>query len=156
VSVAMGPLLGGERVLGGLPVGVRARREYTADELRLLGSLAAHAANAINNAQLYREATRQARRMSALADLARLVSETLDFDPAAQRVADSVCSLLGARSSCLYRFDPASGTLVAFATSREPGPAYQWEPVLPCGTGIAGLAIGHRCPGAPARDPHGR
>ena len=150
VSVGMVPLSRGERVLGVLTIGVRARREYTADELRLLGSLAAHAANAINNAQLYREATRQAQRMSALADLARLVSETLDFDPAAQRVADSVCSLLGARSSCLYRFDPASGTLVAFAASREPGPAYQWEPVLPSGTGIAGVAIGERCPVASA------
>jgi GAF domain-containing protein len=150
VSVGMVPLSRGERVLGVLTIGVRARREYTADELRLLGSLAAHAANAINNAQLYREATRQARRMSALADLARLVSETLDFDPAAQRVADSVCSLLGARSSCLYRFDPASGTLVAFAASREPGPAYQWEPVLPSGTGIAGVAISQRRPVASA------
>jgi GAF domain-containing protein len=144
VSVGMVPLLLGERVLGVLTIGVRARREYTADELRLLGSLASHAANAINNAQLYREATRQARRMSALADLARMVSETLDFDPAAQRVADSVCSLLGARSSCLYRFDPASGALVAFAASREPGPSYQWEPVLPRGTGIAGLAVSQR------------
>jgi GAF domain-containing protein len=144
VSVGMVPLLAGERVLGALTIGVRARREYTADELRLLGSLASHAANAINNARLYREATRQAQRMSALADLARMVSETLDFDPAAQRVADSVCSLLGARSSCLYRFDPASGALVAFAASREAGPSYRWEPVLPGGTGIAGLAISQR------------
>jgi len=73
-----------------------------------------------------------------------MVSETLDFDPAAQRVADSVCSLLGARSSCLYRFDPGSGALVAFAASREGGPRYQWEPVLPGGTGIAGLAFSQR------------
>jgi GAF domain-containing protein len=144
VSVGMVPLLLGARVLGALTIGVRARREYTADELRLLGSLASHAANAINNAQLYREATRQAQRMSALADLARMVSETLDFDPAAQRVADSVCSLLGARSSCLYRVDPASGALLAFAASRETGPPYQWEPVLPGGTGIAGLAFSQR------------
>jgi GAF domain-containing protein/CheY-like chemotaxis protein len=144
VSVGMVPLLAGERVLGALTIGVRARREYSADELRLLGSLASHAANAINNARLYREATRQAQRMSALADLARMVSETLDFDPAAQRIADSVCSLLGARSSCLYRLDLASGALVAFAASREAGPSYRWEPVLPGGTGIAGLAISQR------------
>jgi len=143
-SVGMVPLLLGERVLGVLTIGVRARREYTADELRLLGSLASHAANAINNAQLYREATRQAQRMSALADLARMVSETPDFDPAAQRIADSVCSLLGARASCLYRLDAPSGALVAFAASREGGPRYQWEPVLPGGTGIAGLAVGQR------------
>jgi GAF domain-containing protein len=49
VSVGMVPLLRGERVLGVLTIGVRARREYTADELRLLGSLASHAANAIKN-----------------------------------------------------------------------------------------------------------
>jgi GAF domain-containing protein len=150
VSVGMVPLVLGERVLGALTIGVRARREYPPDELRLLGSLASHAANAINNARLYREATRQAQRMSALADLARMMSETLDFDPAAQRVADSVCSLLGARSSCLYRFDPVSGALVAFAASREAGPSYQSEPVLPRGTGIAGLAVTHRRPVASA------
>ena len=145
VSVGIVPLQLGERVLGVLAIGVRARHEYTAEELRLLGFLASHAANAINNAQLYRESTRQAQRMSALTDLVRLVSETLDFDPAAQRVADSVCSLLGARASCLYRVDPASDALVAFATSRDADQLFQWQPVLPSGTGIAGLAVSQRC-----------
>ncbi len=145
VSVGIVPLQLGERVLGALAIGVRAPHEYTAEELRLLGFLASHAANAINNAQLYRESTRQAQRMSALTDLMRLVSETLDFDPAAQRVADSVCSLLGARASCLYRVDPASDALVAFATSRDADQLFQWQPVLPSGTGIAGLAVSQRC-----------
>ena len=145
VSVGIVPLQLGERVLGVLAIGVRARHEYTVEELRLLGFLASHAANAINNAQLYRESTRQAQRMSALTDLVRLVSETLDFDPAAQRVADSVCSLLGARASCLYRVDPASDALVAFATSRDADQLFQWQPVLPSGTGIAGLAVSQRC-----------
>jgi GAF domain-containing protein/CheY-like chemotaxis protein len=145
VSVGIVPLQLGERVLGVLAIGVRARHEYTAEELRLLGFLASHAANAINNAQLYRESTRQAQRMSALTDLVRLVSETLDFDPAAQRVADSVCSLLGARASCLYRVDQASDALVAFATSRDADQLFQWQPVLPSGTGIAGLAVRQRC-----------
>jgi len=145
VSVGIVPLQLGERVLGALAIGVRARHEYTAEELRLLGFLASHAANAINNAQLYRESTRQAQRMSALTDLVRLVSETLDFDPAARRVADSVCSLLGARASCLYRVDPASDALVAFATSRDADQLFQWQPVLPSGTGIAGLAVSQRC-----------
>ena len=145
VSVGIVPLQLGERVLGVLAIGVRARHEYTVEELRLLGFLASHAANAINNAQLYHESTRQAQRMSALTDLVRLVSETLDFDPAAQRVADSVCSLLGARASCLYRVDPASDALVAFATSRDADQLFQWQPVLPSGTGIAGLAVSQRC-----------
>ena len=144
VSVGIVPLPLGDRVLGALAIGVRARHEYTSDELQLLGSLASHAANAINNAQLYREATRQAQRLSALTDLVRLVSETLDFDPAAQRVADSVCSLLGARASCLYRVDPASDTLVAVATSRDPDQLFQWHTVLPKGIGIAGLAVSQR------------
>ena len=60
-------------------IGMRERHQPTAEEMQLLGSLASHAANAINNAQLYREATRQAQRMSALADLGRLLSETLDL-----------------------------------------------------------------------------
>ena len=123
ISTGIVPLLIGQKVLGALAIGVRARHQPTPEEMQLLGSLASHAANAINNAQLYREATRQAQRMSALADLGRLVSETLDLDLVAQRVSDSVRHLLGVHSSSLYRIDPETEALVAFAVTGEVGVA---------------------------------
>jgi GAF domain-containing protein/CheY-like chemotaxis protein len=146
VSVGIVPLLIGQKVLGALAIGVRARHQPTAEEMQLLGSLASHAANAINNAQLYREATRQARRMSGLADLGRLLSETLDPDLVAQRVADSVCLLLGAHSSALYRLDAESGALVAFTASGEAGVGLSRGTVFPRGHAVVGLAVEVRGP----------
>ena len=146
VSVGIVPLLLGDRVLGALAIGVRARHQPTPEEMQLLGSLASHAANAINNAQLYREATRQAQRMTALADLGRLLSETLDLDLVAQRVADSVCQLLGAHSSSLYRLDPESGALVAFAVTGDAMVAIGRDVVFPRGHAVVGLAVEERGP----------
>jgi GAF domain-containing protein len=146
VSVGIVPLLIGQRILGGLAIGMRARHAPTPEEMQLLGSLASHAANAINNAQLYREATRQAQRMSALADLVRLLSETLDLDLVAQRVADSVRRLLGAHSSSLYRIDPESQALVSFAVSGEAGLAIDRDTAFPRGHAVVGVAVQERAP----------
>jgi GAF domain-containing protein/CheY-like chemotaxis protein len=99
---------------------------------------------------LYRETERQAERMTALAGLGRLLSETLDFDRVAQRVADSVCALLRARSSCLYRLDPATGGLAAVTVSSGAGASFRWNEALAPGAGIAGLAVRER--GAVATD----
>jgi GAF domain-containing protein len=139
ISVGIAPLVIGERVLGALAVGMRERHQPTPEEMQLLGSLASHAAHAINNAQVYREATRQARRMSALADLSRLLSETLDLDLVAQRVADSVRRLLGVHSSSIYRLDPARDALVAIAVSGELGGVV--DTVFPRGHAVVGRAI---------------
>jgi len=157
VSVGIVPLMIGQRILGGLAIGMRARHQPTPEEMQLLGSLASHAANAINNAQLYREATRQAERMSALADLVRLLSETLDLDLVAQRVADSVRQLLGVHSSSLYRIDPESEALVSFAVSGEVGVAIDRDTVFPRGHAVVGVAVRERAPVATPdllSDPH--
>ncbi len=124
VSVGIVPLLIGQKVLGALAIGVRARHQPTSEEMQLLGSLASHAANAINNAQLYREATRQAQRMSALADLGRLLSATLDLDLVApagrrQRASPARRPLVEPSTGSIVE----SGALVAFAVSGEAGVA---------------------------------
>ena len=136
------PLRVGERTIGVLTF--RAPRPFTRHDQELAEAFAGQAAIALEHARLYREAGRQVERMTALAGLGRLLSETLDFDRAAQRVADSVCELLGARSSCLYRLDAATGALVAVTVSS--GASFPWTDVLPPGTGIAGLAVRERVP----------
>ena len=146
ISVGIVPLMIDQKVLGVLTIGMRERRQPTPEEMQLLSSLASHAANAINNAQLYREATRQAQRMSGLADLGRLLSETLDLDLVAQRVADSVCQLLGAHSSSLYRIEPESQALVALAVAGEAGVAIGRDTVFPRGHAVVGVAVRERVP----------
>ena len=82
-------------------------------------AFAGQAALALEQARLYRDTQRQAERMAALAAVERLVAETLDADVAAQRIVDSVCDLLGARSSVLYRLDTDTDRMVAVGTPEE-------------------------------------
>jgi GAF domain-containing protein/CheY-like chemotaxis protein len=137
------PLRVGDRIIGVLTF--RARRAFDARDCEMAEVFAGQAAIALEHSRLYRESGRQAERMTALAGLGRLLSETLDFDRVAQRVADSVCTLLGARSSCLYRLEPDGG-VVAVTVSSEAGASFQWAGALRPGEGIAGLAVGARRP----------
>jgi PAS domain S-box-containing protein len=116
------------------------------DDREVLGALAAQAAAAIRNARLLAETDARRRSAEALADLGRLVSQTLDVQVVAQRIAESVLSLLGVLSSAVYRIDPESGGLVTVATAQRPGSTFRWAPVLPRGTGVAGLAVAGRAP----------
>src|SRR5262245_16730354 len=59
--------------------------------------------------------TRVNQHLRSLADLAQLISQSLDLQEVAQRVVDSVRILLGADASALYRLEPASGDLIAVA-----------------------------------------
>lgn len=86
-----------------------------------------------------------AERVQALADLARLLSETLDPDVVGRRAVDSVCKLLTATSAVLYRLDPESQRLYEVARADQ-GPRFEWTPVLEPGVGIAGFAVEQRAP----------
>src|SRR2546422_10906808 len=93
------------------PIGVltfRARRAFTARDQELAEAFAGQAAIALEHARLYREANRHARRMAALADVERLLSATLDSDVVAQRITDSVCTLLEVRAAAVYRLLPGT------------------------------------------------
>jgi GAF domain-containing protein/CheY-like chemotaxis protein len=130
--------------VSGRTIGVltfRARRPFTPRDQDLAEAFAAQAAIALEHARLYREAREHAARMRALAELGRVLSETLDPDAVGQRVADSICALLGARSSVLYRIAD-DGRLLAVSVSR--GSTFEWARELAPGVGLAGFAVGER------------
>ncbi len=86
-------------------------------------------------------ARRQAERVSGLAELARELSGTLDPNTVAQRTVDSIVRLLGAKTAILFRLDPASGALVAVATSGFTNPAFPIGSALAPGAGATGRAV---------------
>ena len=155
-SLVITPLRSRDQVIGALVVYSRRPRRYEEAETALLAQFANLAAIAIQNANLFAETERRRRVAESLADVGRALSEELDPDRVGQRVVDSVCVLLGARSAAIYRPHPESGDLVALAISHDAAETLHWLPVLAPGTGLVSLAIADGGPVSAAdvlRDP---
>jgi PAS domain S-box-containing protein len=145
-SVAGVPLVAGQEVLGVLMVRDVAGRAFSPEELRLLTGFAAQAAATTANARLFELSETRRRAAESLAAVARLVTESLDPEEVARRVADSACTLLKAQHAALYRIEPATGDLVLLALAGDVGPGIAPGLVLPAGAGVVGLAVKERRP----------
>ena len=109
----------------------------------MLELFAAQAAVAITNARLYADSNARREAAEALAEVGRLLLQTLDPTIVARRITEHVCRLLDARSAAVYRPDADSGMLVAdtvFETDRP----FVWQRRLDRGTGVAGRALATR------------
>jgi PAS domain S-box-containing protein len=120
--------------------------QLDAGDQELMNGFVSQAAVAIRNARLFAGSEDGRRTAEALADLGRLLSQTLDIEIVAQQIAENIRRLLGVRSSSVYHLEEATGDLVVMATSSAPGAAFEWALVLPKGTGAAGLAAQLREP----------
>lgn len=87
-----------------------------------------------------------ASRLRALADVGRLLSETLDPEMVGRRVVEAICALLAARAAALYRLDQETGRLEVIQLSRDTDQSFYWTRVLGAGFGLAGLAVLERRP----------
>lgn len=141
------PLSARGRPIGGLTL-FWWDREYalTSAKRRLVEEIGRQAGLAIDNARLYEETDRRRRAAESLADLGRLISQSLEPREVAQRIAGSVRALLGAAAATLYRLDPESGDLVSLAINEGGQSTGEPRLVLPRGTGVSGLAVRDRQP----------
>ncbi|MBI4246528.1 MAG: GAF domain-containing protein, partial [Candidatus Rokubacteria bacterium] len=122
------------------------RHRFSADELDILTAFASQAAIAILNVRLFTETDQRRRAAEALAEVGRVISQSLDGEEVGQRIADSIRNLLDVRASALYRLDPVSGDAVTVALSGDAGPALERHTVFPRGTAVIGLAVRERAP----------
>jgi PAS domain S-box-containing protein len=87
-------------------------------------------------------ALEQARRREAEAidELGRILTEGLDLDTIARRIAELAQGLLRATATSVFRVDPVTGDFVCLATSGDAGPL---EPgsTVPRGVGAIGRAV---------------
>ena len=120
-----------------------ARTPFSDDDIALADALAAYAAAALHNAAVFAGSETRRRAAEALAEVGRLLSQTLDPETVGRRVVDAICRLLGARSAAIYRL-AADRSLVAETVSSAA--EFPWIPRLSSGAGIAGLALGERRP----------
>ena len=146
VGVLVVPIRSGGRVEGLLYVGSEQPRTFTDHDEAILQRLADHAAVALHNAELYAAAERRRRTAESLAEVGRLLSQSLDSLEVGRRIVDHVQRLLQARVAALYRLEPASGTLVALAARNDFSPAATPWRTLPPDMGAVGLAVRTRQP----------
>jgi GAF domain-containing protein len=137
------PLLVRRRLVGVLVVVTRAPHRFAAEELNLLDCFGVHAAIAIESATMFTHADRRRRAAEALAEVTRLMSQSLDVDGVGQRIVDSVRGLFDAVTAVLYRWDTELKDLTALSLSGDWGPVLD-HVVFPAGTGLTALAVGQR------------
>ncbi|MEO5771155.1 MAG: GAF domain-containing protein, partial [Burkholderiaceae bacterium] len=135
------PIVGSSRVLGRIQVEDH-EREYAFGpaDLRLLQTVSASMGVALENARLFDEIQRNARESSALSDVGRDLSSTLDLATVMDRIAAHAKALLTAQNSAIFLPDAEGRTyraLVALGDLAETLKATAVEP----GRGIIGSLI---------------
>jgi signal transduction histidine kinase len=114
------PIFSGRRALGVLCVQSCERENaFSADDLRLLSTIASTVGAGIRNARLFEEARRNADEASALADAGREISESLDPDVVLRRIAMRANALLSRDSAALFLVESDESLRAVVAVGRH-------------------------------------
>ena len=106
------PLVIGDKVLGVMTVQSFSRpRAYDQGDMSLLSTLAAQAAIALENAQLYGQMRRRTAEMALLNTVSTAVNSTLDLDQVLQIVVTSIIPIMFCQKAALYLLDGPDGKL---------------------------------------------
>ncbi len=146
VSGVAVPILHGERVEGLLYVHNKTVRPFSDRDEAVLVRLAEHASVAIRNARVYELSERRRSAAEALAAVGHLVTQSLDPDVVAQRIADSVLTLCDSRAAAMLRREPVFGDLLVIAVAGEVIPGISRGLMLPKGIGVPSRAVHERRP----------
>jgi PAS domain S-box-containing protein len=133
------PLLSHGRLVGVLALVARRTEDLGATEVEMLTAFGAHAAIAIESAQLYADAERRRREAQTLADVARDLAECHDLDTVLARIARGANALCGADVTSLAVRD-ADGSFPARHVIGARSDVYRRFRVMP-GLGIGGQAV---------------
>ena len=87
------------------------------------------------------EADRRRAEALRLAEIGRMLSQTLDSELVTRAVIEAVCRLLNARAAGIYRREPGGTGFVATTTTGSADGVFYWAPRVDAGEGLVGLAI---------------
>ncbi len=115
-TLLMLPLIAHNRILGLVELvdNIEARN-YEVEEIRLAESLAAQAAVAIENAQLYAETEKRLREQITLRKVGTALSSTLDLQTVLGRIAEQMGLAIDATSTYICAHDPDTMTYTVLA-----------------------------------------
>jgi len=118
---------------------------FTADDLKLFGVFATHAALAISNNQLYTRLHQKIQEMSTISDVLRAINSTLDLEHVLDQIVDSITTVVGFDRCCVYLLDARTSEFVMHARrgydNDEGAPAR-----VRFDDGVIGLAARERIP----------
>jgi PAS domain S-box-containing protein len=136
------PLAVRDRVIGVLSVRDVTGRVFDEGNLRHMALFAHQATMLLEQARLYRDVEHRRHAAESLAAVQRGVIQSLGQREVAQRIVESVLSLLKVMAVRLFRLDPATGDLVAVAEAGDTVPDMRPDAsspfVLPAGSGVTG------------------
>ena len=131
------PLFAKGKVLGVMAVWRDKNKPlFTDSDLQLLVAISQQAAIAIQNARLFEESEKRADEMSALTEIGREISESLDLPTVLERIATHAKDVLQARDVVLRMIEP-DGTLPTVVAIGKYAKFYKGNTLQP-GQGITG------------------
>jgi GAF domain-containing protein/DNA-binding response OmpR family regulator len=149
-SGLMVPIVGSDRVLGGLSVEDHEREHaYSDADVRLLGTIAASMGVAMENVRLFNERKEALEQQTATADILKAISESpTDMQPVFDAIAERARVLCNAVVSGVARLDGDQVQLVAYhGVSHEADQAMRNAfPMQVTGSTITARAIRERAP----------
>ena len=125
------PLVVGERTIGQVSLGSMTVGCYGEDNAELIEMLARQAALALENAQLYSEATRRLQQMATLNEISSAALTTLDFDEMARRLGIALRRTLKYESLILWMATDSGGQLTLRPVDADVA-------LIPWGQGLVG------------------
>ena len=137
------PLLSRDRLIGVMSISsYRPGYQYSVEQIEVLTTIAAQAAVALENAQLYQRSERQARQLTTLNRIGRTLTSSLDPERVPALIIEQVTELLEAEESSLLLVDEETGELVFTYTTGTVGEQLLGQR-LPRGAGLAGYVVEH-------------
>ena len=113
------------------------QRSWGVEEQMLVKQVADQLSLALENARLFQEAQRRAKEMTALAEVGREISATLELQVVLERIALRAQEILNAVTTAVYVPDSAFQTLVAIAAIGQEANEIKNDPLI-IGQGILG------------------
>ncbi len=131
------PLIGREQMIGVVEVINKVDGEFDNNDLDTLVGLANQFAVAIDNANLYREASRKAVEQKLLYDISKTLSSTLDIDEVLKQILESLQRVVGYVAGGIFLVDEKSSNI---NTAHSVGYARGSDEIfqLKIGQGLAG------------------
>ena len=132
------PIIAGDDAIGVLSVqSTQEEGRFGDADKRLLATIAANVATAIENARLYEETVRRSEETAALVDVSREISATLDLPTVLESIVREAIALLKADTGAVYMPDRETDTYRAIVARGPIAAEVHASPIEP-GHGILG------------------